>query len=136
MENGIAQPRKMASETLVLALTSHIRKRSVHQRMHGLSADAFPIVDQDVFHEAESQNSHGLVCTDMLKSRFRAQSVPRYRERQTSGDFPDRRKIPRNIKASPVSSLLGLHVNHIRKCVRKMTKRSEDRSRLPFPEDA
>ena len=55
MENGKVQPRKMASEAFVLALTSHIRKRSVHQRMHGFSPDAFPIVDQHVFHEAESQ---------------------------------------------------------------------------------
>jgi hypothetical protein len=31
------------------------RKRSVHQRMHELSPDASPIVDQHVFHEAESQ---------------------------------------------------------------------------------
>ena len=55
MENGKVQPRKMASEAFVLALTSHIRKRSVHQRMHELSPDASPIVDQHVFHEAESQ---------------------------------------------------------------------------------
>ena len=55
MENGKVQPRKMANEAFVLALTSHIRKRSVRQRMHGLSPDASPIVDQHVFHEAESQ---------------------------------------------------------------------------------